>query len=190
MAFIPVSFADPILIEGESILWRGRPSLDWRRDLRARCVGILRASPWMLGTVAAVALPIFHPNWRDRAFIIFAIIAGLILLAQLMAQFWNPYERVRRLRRTDYVLTTHRLVFRVTQRSSTQLVSNFFDADVRVSLDLLNDDRGTITLGYGSSLELVPAAADVHALVLRAVAGFRRDLPEPPLAQAVSTPID
>ena len=170
------------LVEGEAVLWQGRPHLIWRRDLAARGWALLKSLPWILGATAIASVPMFHEGGRRGAFLVLVIVACLVLYGQLVAHLWSPAQRVRRLRRTDYVLTTHRIVTRETGRRSTKMVSTFFDDDQRVAVELLRDGRGTLTLGYGAEFELVPSAAAVHALALRAVAGFRRPV-DPPVAQ-------
>lgn len=176
----------PELLAGESVLWSGRPVLRWRADLLSRLIAIGRSSGWIL-VAAGIATAVFF-GWKEPngGLITLGVVASLILVAQFMGHIWTPFFQRRRLRRTSYTLTTHRVIIAVQEWGGTQVSSTFFDDATDISLTLRPDGRGSVSIGSHRHLELVEHAAAVHTLALHAVAGWRESnsalAPAPPRA--------
>ena len=166
-------------LDGEVVLWAGRPAFSRGASIRRRLRSLRRAAPWGIGAAAAVASP-FVVSWRGGssfgpAAVIASIVGALVLLGLFFGQIVTPIQTARRLRRTQYLLTNRRVITRVGVARAMSETSLFFDDASRVALkaDPDWDGVGEVTVGFHAELESIADAAAVHALAVRAVAGAR-----------------
>lgn len=162
----------PELLPGERVLWSGEPALRWRADLLQRLLAIARSSGWIIGS-AGIATAAYLSDRSNGALVTFGILGGLALIGLFVGHVWTPFFERRRLRRTSYTLTSHRIIIATERWSGTQVLSTFFDDATDLSLEVLRDGRGTISIGFHRRLERIEHAAAVHTLALQAIAGWR-----------------
>ncbi len=172
---------DLVLLEGERVLWSGRPHV-WETMDRALIWRKTKTVLWLLVPTAILLawLGIFGTQ-RPKVPWFFVVLAAVWLLLGLYLLFIQTLVDALRRSRTRYLLTNLRSITLHTSRARQRVHSSFLDMAGGATLDENADGTGDVSLdALGARFERVDDARDVYNRTMEAIRAAGVVSREPP----------
>jgi hypothetical protein len=134
------------LLQGERILWEGRPVAKRRfsgNDAATLAFGLF----WLTFTIGGAFASIVNREWAALAFM--ALFVGVGFLMVPGHWIWRSWKR----RRTYYALTDRRVLAVLQGRRRRETRAAFLDGIPAIATDLRSDGSGTVTFGAAPANE-------------------------------------
>jgi hypothetical protein len=165
------------LIEGERVLWTGRPIV--QQPIRWPMVRKKLITLAGLCVACGIAYGIFQLAAINPMSVIGGIIAVIWIPLALHALTTKPLIDRWRLGRTQYVLTSRRAFVLEPWRGGRRVRFIFVDSlPSNFSRVVQDDGSGDVTVGHLIVFRQIPESAVVHGKLVAAVLSARKDLPD------------
>jgi hypothetical protein len=169
--------ADLGLLEGERVLWSGRPIVD--QPIRWPVIRRKLITLAALIVPSLLAIKVIHSGPLEPSDVIIGAIVAVWFLMALHALITKPIFARLLLKHTQYVLTTRRAFAIESPAGGRRVRFVFIDAlPARFDRDMQRDGSGDVTVDHGLIFRQVADSAAVHLQLVEAVLAARRDLPD------------